>query len=801
MTIPYRLANGVGNPPDANKFMADYDWLTAVMVGNFTLNGGFETWDVATSFTNPANGTAIASPWLLRKTGSAAPVADVSREATIKDTGTYAAKFDITSAGSSDSILALDAVITSGVFIPGQTLVTVWRIRTGQGSKVRLKISDGTTTEYSEYHTGSGLYETLQAVMTAGVGATAVTISVEITSDFIGTVYADGATLWDIPAGMQKEGRASLLYSTIHNRDSIVTPTELDYLSGVTSSIQTQLNAKQATGNYITALTGEVTAAGPGSVAATVSNAAVIAKVLTGYVSGAGTVAATDTILQAIQKLNGNIAGFSSSHNSLSGLQGGTTSEYYHLTSAEHTIATQAATNSLAGYLSAADHTSFAGGVTTANAALPTASFTAAAVTGKLITGFVSGAGTVAATDTILQAINKLDGNMAGGGFSHLAGTEHFTGFKYFDVGLYATNTISQIQSDGTSVSTWLENTGAGTMDLTVKAASGIPALHFIIGSSAYASIGLDPSGTLFKISMSQLLVTTPFLTVSSSCVGIFYSNSLGLTGLSAAPTYFTINTTTQDAAVRFSDGVAGWMTGIDTSDSSAFKISYATTFGTGDYLRISVAGVATFTGAQLISTGSGATKYLSNIVTSNNEINSLIQRNEAAGSYNQAWYFSMSASSKNLTLNDGSTNKLIVDAATGAITIGSTVNIGGILTRDTGSVDDTTFSILQTLGGNGTERVAMKTFTTTGITTAKKIFDLAQYGNLLIVNVCDASNNQATDLIWASYAGTATVISAYTGAGTPAARTYSIATGDLRVAMASGTYTANVICFEMRAR
>jgi hypothetical protein len=35
----------------------------------------------------------------------------------------------------------------------------------------------------------------------------------------------------------------------------------------------------------------------------------------------------------------------------------------------------------------------------------------AATVTGKLITGFVSGAGTVAATDTILQAINKLNGN------------------------------------------------------------------------------------------------------------------------------------------------------------------------------------------------------------------------------------------------------------------------------------------------------------------------------------------------------------------------------------------------------
>jgi hypothetical protein len=53
-------------------------------------------------------------------------------------------------------------------------------------------------------------------------------------------------------------------------------------------------------------LTGEVTTSG---LTATVTNSAVIGKVITGYVSGAGTVAATDTILQAIQKLNGNAGG------------------------------------------------------------------------------------------------------------------------------------------------------------------------------------------------------------------------------------------------------------------------------------------------------------------------------------------------------------------------------------------------------------------------------------------------------------------------------------------------------------
>lgn len=49
------------------------------------------------------------------------------------------------------------------------------------------------------------------------------------------------------------------------------TSTEIGYVNGVTSAIQTQLNGKQTSGNYITALTGDVTASGPGSVAGTLA--------------------------------------------------------------------------------------------------------------------------------------------------------------------------------------------------------------------------------------------------------------------------------------------------------------------------------------------------------------------------------------------------------------------------------------------------------------------------------------------------------------------------------------------------
>ncbi len=76
--------------------------------------------------------------------------------------------------------------------------------------------------------------------------------------------------------------------------------TELSYVTGVTSAIQTQLNSKQTSGNYITALTGGVTASGPGSVNATV----VTNANLTGMVTSVGN--ATTVVTNA--NLTGPIA-------------------------------------------------------------------------------------------------------------------------------------------------------------------------------------------------------------------------------------------------------------------------------------------------------------------------------------------------------------------------------------------------------------------------------------------------------------------------------------------------------------
>lgn len=79
----------------------------------------------------------------------------------------------------------------------------------------------------------------------------------------------------------------------------------LNQLTNVLRLYFTQLNNAAIQLRDNSNLTGEATSEGN---VVTLTNSAVISKVLTGYVSGAGTVAATDTILQAIQKLNGNTA-------------------------------------------------------------------------------------------------------------------------------------------------------------------------------------------------------------------------------------------------------------------------------------------------------------------------------------------------------------------------------------------------------------------------------------------------------------------------------------------------------------
>jgi hypothetical protein len=68
-------------------------------------------------------------------------------------------------------------------------------------------------------------------------------------------------------------------------------------------------NDKQTSGSYITALSGEATASGPGSAAVTLSTSAVTGKLLTGVNITGGSITATDSILVAFGKVQNQING------------------------------------------------------------------------------------------------------------------------------------------------------------------------------------------------------------------------------------------------------------------------------------------------------------------------------------------------------------------------------------------------------------------------------------------------------------------------------------------------------------
>ncbi len=71
--------------------------------------------------------------------------------------------------------------------------------------------------------------------------------------------------------------------------DGSVSSTEFQYINSLSSNAQTQIDGKQATGNYITALTGDITASGPGSAASTLAT-------VNGNVGSFGTATQTSAI-------------------------------------------------------------------------------------------------------------------------------------------------------------------------------------------------------------------------------------------------------------------------------------------------------------------------------------------------------------------------------------------------------------------------------------------------------------------------------------------------------------------------
>ena len=253
---------------------------------------------------------------------------------------------------------------------------------------------------------------------------------------------------------------------------SVVGSISASNLSGTNTGDQTSVSGNAGTVTTNANLTGDVTSVGN---ATTLTNAPVIAKVLTGFVSGSGTVTATDSILTAFQKVVGNISSLVTGVSSVFGRTGAVTA-----TSGDYTTAQVTESGNLY--------------------------FTNARAIASTLTGYVSGAGTVAATDTILQAIQKLNGNAA----ALVTGVSSVFG---------RTGAVTAQSGDYTATQVGL---GSVTNDAQTKAAivpNTAPTAGQILvgnaGGTAYAPSTLSGSGATISLASTGVMTISAIANAS----------------------------------------------------------------------------------------------------------------------------------------------------------------------------------------------------------------------------------------------------------------------------------------------
>ena len=206
--------------------------------------------------------------------------------------------------------------ISSGVSGLGSNVATF--LATPSSANLAAAVTD-------ETGTGALVFATSPTLVTPALGTPSALVGTNITGTASGLTAGNVTTNANLTGAVTSTGNATVLGSfssaslagaltdetgtgsaVFATSPTLVTPA-LGTPSALVGTNITGTASGLTAGNVTTNanLTGDVTSVGN---ATTLTNAPVIAKVLTGYVSGAGTVAATDSILQAIQKLNGNDA-------------------------------------------------------------------------------------------------------------------------------------------------------------------------------------------------------------------------------------------------------------------------------------------------------------------------------------------------------------------------------------------------------------------------------------------------------------------------------------------------------------
>jgi hypothetical protein len=297
-------------------------------------------------------------------------------------------------------------------------------------------------------------------------------------------------------------------------------------------------------------------------------------------------------------------------HNDLAGLQGGVATEYFHSTSAEYTgtgtgVFVRATSptlvtpdlgtpSALVGTNITGTATAFTASNVTTNANLTgeatsvgnAATLTNSAVIGKVLTGYTSGAGTVAATDTILQAIQKLNGNTAAvpgtvtsvsvvtnNGFAGTVATATSTPAITLTTtvtGMLKGSSVSGIVSAGTSGTDYSDGTSLLATGI-LKSTTTTGALTIAVAATDYVAPSAYASANGLTMATARLLGRTTASTGAAEEITVGTGLSLVTGTLSSTATSASLANDTATASYIypvFATGTTGVIANLYTSNA-----------------------------------------------------------------------------------------------------------------------------------------------------------------------------------------------------------------------------------------